>query len=254
MQAGSAPPRILVTEPVFLQAIFPETPGFRVPPLDIDAASTITIDPEAAFPGGYAEVFRGSWVPPGKTERETIAVKIFRARGNIMSEEGEMEQHERIVKRLAREVTIWQTLNSKRIVPLYGYIPHAPIPTHKDRPCAISPWRRQGSLAKFLRDHPQTDRLALLIQAAEAVNVLHTAPVPIVHLDIKPDNFIVNDDNEVELSDFGISRLLNGAPSGFTTGTGSATYAFAAPEYMLNPELYSTALDVYSFGLFMLAA
>lgn len=63
----------------------------------------------------------------------------------------------------------------------------------------------------------------------------------------------MNDDNEVELSDFGISRLLNGAPSGFTTGTGSATYAFAAPEYMLNPELYSTALDVYSFGLFMLA-
>lgn len=65
------------------------------------------------------------------------------------------------------------------------------------------------------------------------------------------DNFLVNDLDEVELCDFGISRVLNGAQSGFTTGPHAGTFAFEAPEYMLGsnpPTQYTTDLDVYSFG------
>ncbi|KAG9048424.1 hypothetical protein FS837_012872 [Tulasnella sp. UAMH 9824] len=90
--------------------------------------------------------------------------------------------------------------------------------------------------------------MPLLIQAAEAVNVLHTAEVPIAHLDVKPDNFLINDKEGVELCDFGLSRILNGAPSGLTTGAGGGTYAFQAPEYMLDGTKYSKSLDLFSFG------
>ncbi|KAG8922777.1 hypothetical protein FRC00_007056, partial [Tulasnella sp. 408] len=65
------------------------------------------------------------------------------------------------------------------------------------------------------------------------------------------DNFLVNDDGEVELCDFGISRVLEDVPSGFTTGAGAGTLPYQAPEYLVN-NTRSTAADVYSFGGVML--
>lgn len=62
----------------------------------------------------------------------------------------------------------------------------------------------------------------------------------------------MNEDNEIELCDFGISRVLNGTSSAFTT-KGSTTSCFAPLEYLLDPTRYSTALDVYSFGFLILA-
>lgn len=65
------------------------------------------------------------------------------------------------------------------------------------------------------------------------------------------DNFLVTDNGEVELCDFGISRVLEDVPSGFTTGAGAGTLPFQAPEYLVENER-STAVDVYAFGGVML--
>ncbi|KIO31306.1 hypothetical protein M407DRAFT_53183, partial [Tulasnella calospora MUT 4182] len=137
------------------------------------------------------------------------------------------------VQRLAREVLIWQELRNPRIAPLLGYIATAPITAGIEGQAIISLLREFGNLDQYLKMNPQADKLALLIQAAEAVNVLHIFnPNPIPHGDIKPGNFLVSENGEVEICDFGISRILETLHSGLTTGGGSSITAYQAPEIL----------------------
>ncbi|KIO19234.1 hypothetical protein M407DRAFT_246237 [Tulasnella calospora MUT 4182] len=215
-------------------------------------AKSIVVEKAPRAHGTYADVYKGYWTSPWTGKDETVAVKILRFAGSTKGTEEEDRALDVISKRLGREVYIWQKLNNPRITPLLGYTRTARMIADSERPSIISPWREFGNLDKFIKNTPKLDKINLLIQAAEAVNVLHTFdPTPIAHLDIKPDNFLVNDDGEVELCDFGISRVLEDVPSGFTTGAGAGTLPYQAPEYLVH-NTRSTAVDVYSFGGVML--
>ena len=70
----------------------------------------------------------------------------------------------------------------------------------------------------------------------------------LVHCDIKPQNILVTEENEIKVTDFGISRLINS-----TTEINDNTKLFGSPHYF-SPEqaqgLHATpASDVYSLGI-----
>jgi eukaryotic-like serine/threonine-protein kinase len=89
----------------------------------------------------------------------------------------------------------------------------------------------------------------ILIEAAAGVAYFHEKGW--IHRDIKPDNFLVGDDNTVKLIDFnlarkpasGLSKLLGGGRSRVVQGT---------PSYMSPEQIRCLPLDVradvYSFG------
>mmetsp|Transcript_35578 Transcript_35578/g.83140 ORF Transcript_35578/g.83140 Transcript_35578/m.83140 type:complete len:593 (+) Transcript_35578:54-1832(+) len=88
-------------------------------------------------------------------------------------------------------------------------------------------------------------------QMAMALAALSSLSV--VHRDIKPDNFLVNVDGQVKLTDFGLSTVTrcdsHGVPSnGFATVVGTAPYM--SPE-MLNEGRYGFKTDVWSLGVTM---
>lgn len=95
------------------------------------------------------------------------------------------------------------------------------------------------------------DCLKILIQICKAVYYLHyTKKEPLVHLDLKPQNVLVGDDNIVKLCDFGSAiRYKNVKILDCVVGT---------PQYMA-PEIINTLsspddltlCDVYSFGILM---
>jgi serine/threonine-protein kinase len=78
-------------------------------------------------------------------------------------------------------------------------------------------------------------------QMIEAVSYAHE--LGIVHCDIKPDNFILFDDDHIKLTDFGIAKV-----SRYTIeGSGTGTVGYMAPEQAMGRP--STRSDVFSLGL-----
>jgi serine/threonine protein kinase len=87
-------------------------------------------------------------------------------------------------------------------------------------------------------------RLQLFRQLCEAVAYAHRHLI--LHLDLKPDNILVDPSGQIKLLDFGISRLKT-APVTSEAST-ACTPSFASPEQIRQLPL-TTASDVYSLGV-----
>ncbi len=90
-------------------------------------------------------------------------------------------------------------------------------------------------------------RISLPVKAAFAEQMLdavaHAHKKNIIHCDIKPENFILFDDNRLRLADFGIARFSSKKLS----ASGSGTVGYIAPEQAMGkPSMRS---DVFSLGL-----
>ena len=98
------------------------------------------------------------------------------------------------------------------------------------------------SLAQRLRNRIATDALfGFMEQILEGV--AHAHERGIVHCDLKPENFILFDENRLRLADFGVARLARRT----VRGSGSGTIGYVAPEQALG--ITSTRGDVFSLGL-----
>lgn len=61
---------------------------------------------------------------------------------------------------------------------------------------------------------------------------------------MKPENFVIGNDNKIKLIDFGIAKTITKEAQ--TKGKG--TKAYIAPEVYITPE-YDSSVDIWSLGL-----
>ncbi|GAA4809925.1 hypothetical protein GCM10011365_15200 [Marinicella pacifica] len=89
-------------------------------------------------------------------------------------------------------------------------------------------------------------RLGLVLQICEAVSYAHQQLI--LHRDLKPNNILVNEQNQVKLLDFGIGKLLDEEQSHAQTATQIMTRSYASPE-QIKGEHVSTASDLFSLAV-----
>ena len=98
---------------------------------------------------------------------------------------------------------------------------------------------------------PWKSRLKIAYEIASVIAYLHTAfPRPIIHRDIKPPHFFLDNGSTPKLSNFGLSIAL---PEGEThvKDDPCGTFGYMAPEAFPSG-MYTEKTDVFSFGTLIL--
>uniref|UniRef100_M1B639 Avr9/Cf-9 rapidly elicited protein 11 n=2 Tax=Solanum tuberosum TaxID=4113 RepID=M1B639_SOLTU len=89
------------------------------------------------------------------------------------------------------------------------------------------------------------------LDVAKALSYLHhDCRSCILHLDVKPENILLNENHRAILADFGLSKLMGKVESRVVT-TIKGTRGYLAPEWLLENGI-SEKSDVYSYGMVLL--
>lgn len=185
--------------------------------------------------GGFAVVYRARQPELNRT----VAIKMLSAR---LDEAGR--------EQFAREGRAMGALSAHpNIVSVFGTGTAA-----SGRPYIAMTYLREGSLADRLDldgPLPWAEAVRITIKLAGALETAHRAGT--LHRDVKPENVLVSDYGEPELTDFGIARVEGRYET--ATGQVAVSAAHASPE-VLEGRSASVGSDVYSLGstLFSLLA
>ena len=87
-------------------------------------------------------------------------------------------------------------------------------------------------------------RLALDFTRQALAAVAHAHSRNIIHCDVKPDNFILFEENRLKLTDFGFSKVMLRRGQ---KGSGSGTVGYLAPEQALGRPMFQS--DVFALSL-----
>ena len=154
------------------------------------------------------------------------------------------EDNPNLIDRFRREIRLMQNFhdNSKIVDVLYANTKTTP-------PYFIMPYYKNGDLSKIvsnLKDNYELQE-SILCSMIDCIQVLHDEGV--FHRDIKPQNFLLNDDNEIEVSDFGLGVEINSNTRNTTTRTALGTEGYYPPEFMDGGFKYADARgDIYMLG------
>lgn len=181
--------------------------------------------------GGMAIVYKAL----DQKRQEVVAFKVLRE--NYAGKE-------QIVYRFKREAKIARQLTHPHIVPFYDF------DEHNGMLYMVMKFLPGGSLNDRIN---RTANVTLgksytwLSQIADALDFAHSERV--VHRDLKPGNILLEDDDTVFLSDFGIARIAEATQ---LTGTGQGmpgTARFMSPEQARGDRNLDTQSDIYSLGV-----
>jgi curved DNA-binding protein CbpA len=179
--------------------------------------------------GGMGEVY----LAEDPRIEQQVAIKVIRAEGGPYPDTQSSQEATRLFQREARAIA---KLDHPHILPLNAY--------GEERLgnmmiiYLVMPYRREGSLADWLRQRGQSGLLApaevayIVRQTASALQHAHDRQI--VHQDVKPSNFLVRQRPEkptrpdLLLADFGVARFSTATASASQTVRGTPTYM--APE------------------------
>ncbi|XP_010688079.2 probable receptor-like protein kinase At5g20050 [Beta vulgaris subsp. vulgaris] len=168
-----------------------------------------------------------------------------------------IESQERGEKEFLSEVGAIGSIQHINLVRLYGYC----IVTGGPR-FLIYEFVQNGSLDGWIfsrRDKrnrpggilPWHLRYAVAIDVAKALSYLHhDCRSKILHLDVKPENILLDDNYRAVVSDFGLAKLMGRDESRIITNI-RGTKGYLAPEWLLENGISSKS-DVYSYGMVLL--
>ena len=182
--------------------------------------------------GGFAEVYLGQNM---RLHNQKAAIKILEKERVLQNSEA-----------FEKEAGIIATLSHPHIVKMYDYNFYSNVTmTLTLVPYIIMEYAPKGSLRK---KHPRNVPLPLPTiasytwQIASALHFAHNSGV--MHLDVKPENILINNRDELLLSDFGLATLLSEKDKQADV---QGTVSYMSPEQLNGKPDFAS--DQYALGI-----
>ena len=177
--------------------------------------------------GGFGVVYRATQLSMG---REVAIKAILPVHANTRE----------FIQSFEKEAQLVARLEHPHIVPLIDYW------RDPDGAYLVMRYLRAGSLRQRMRKGriPGDQILTILDHVASALDLAHRNGV--VHRDVKPENILLDGDQNAYLSDFGVAEESTSKPDGGIRGSP----AYLAPE-QLRQARPSPRMDIYSLGMML---
>ncbi|XP_058009318.1 LEAF RUST 10 DISEASE-RESISTANCE LOCUS RECEPTOR-LIKE PROTEIN KINASE-like 1.3 isoform X2 [Hevea brasiliensis] len=170
--------------------------------------------------------------------------------GRVVAVKRLFENNMRRAEQFMNEIEILTRLRHKNLVSLYGctskrsrelilvyeYVPNGTVADH------LHGNRSKSGLLSW------PVRLSIAIETADALAYLHASDV--IHRDVKTNNILLNNNFQVKVADFGLSRLFPNDVTHVSTAP-QGTPGYVDPEYYQCYQLTDKS-DVYSFGVVLI--
>jgi serine/threonine protein kinase len=154
----------------------------------------------------------------------------------------EMAHDTKLIPRFHQEAKTAAKLDHPNIIPIYRVESEAGLVYF------VMKYVTGRSLEQLLEEGPLPIDLARRVLREAALALGHAHQRRIVHRDVKPANIMMDTDGRVILTDFGISKALQGASQLTGTGTIIGTPHYMAPEQAKGLEVDGRA-DQYSLAI-----
>ncbi|KAJ0962682.1 hypothetical protein J5N97_027804 [Dioscorea zingiberensis] len=169
--------------------------------------------------------------------------------GRIVAVKRLYENNYKRVEQFMNEVAILSRLRHQNLVTLYGCTSR-----HSRELLLVYEYIPNGTVADHLHGRRAHEaslswqvRLSIAVETATALAYLHAVEPPIIHRDVKTNNILLDNNFNVKVADFGLSRLFPLDATHISTAP-QGTPGYLDPEYHQCYRLTQKS-DVYSFGV-----
>ncbi|CAL0325915.1 unnamed protein product [Lupinus luteus] len=184
--------------------------------------------------GNFAKVYYGR----NLVTNESVAIKVIKK---------EKLKKERLVKQIKREVSVMRLVKHPNIVELKE------VMATKTKIFLVMEYVKGGELftkvnkGKFKEDVARK----YFQQLISAVDFCHSRGV--THRDLKPENLLLDENEDLKVSDFGLSALPEQKRSDGMLLTPCGTPAYVAPEVLKKKGYDGSKADIWSCGVVLYA-
>jgi 5'-AMP-activated protein kinase catalytic alpha subunit len=183
--------------------------------------------------GTFAKVYYGKEMVSG----ESVAIKVIN-KDQVVKKEGMMEQ-------IKREISVMRLVRHPNVVELKE------VMATKTKIFFIMEYVRGGELfAKVARGKLKEDSARKYFQQLiSAVDFCHSRGVS--HRDLKPENLLLDENENLKVSDFGLSALPEQLRNDGLLHTQCGTPAYVAPEVLKRKGYDGSKADIWSCGVIL---
>lgn len=171
----------------------------------------------------------------------------------ILSETYILEEFKHEQNRITREIDVLKNVNHNNLIKyeedfffedVFGITEYV----------IIMEYFPGGTLRKYLNCGVGIDELVkIFVKILDGVKALHNTIISdegIIHRDLKPDNILVNDNSDIKIIDYGLSRIIDFS-SITSTGVQIGSPLYMSPEQLKDSKHIDYRADIYALGIIL---